>query len=67
MDIFPDASVALHVAVVVPNPNVEPDGGTQLEVTAGQLSNTVGCRFAAAPLALVHMIVCGVGQVMLGS
>src|SRR5438445_4533624 len=56
-ELLPDASVAVHVTDVVPNPNVEPDGGRQLAVTAGQLSNTVGCRFAAAPLALVQRIV----------
>jgi len=66
LDLFPDASVAVQVAGVVPNPNVEPDGGTQLDVTAGQLSNTVGVRFAAAPLELVHIIDCGAGQVMVG-
>ena len=61
-ELLPDASVAVHVTDVVPNANVEPEGGRQLAVTAGQLSNTVGCRFAAAPLALVQRIVGGAGQ-----
>jgi hypothetical protein len=66
-EIFPDVSVAVHVTGVVPNPNVEPEGGAQLAVTAGQLSNTVGCKFAAAPPAPVHIIVCGAGQEIFGA
>ena len=32
---MPAASVAVHVTLVVPTGNVEPDGGTQLTVGAG--------------------------------
>ena len=40
---LPDASVTLHVTVVVPFANVDPDGGTQAGVpTPGQLSLTGG-------------------------
>lgn len=35
---LPEVSVAVQVTGVVPNPNVEPEGGTQLAVTPGQLS-----------------------------
>ena len=36
-----EASVAVHVTVVVPFGNVEPVGGTQTTVTPGQLSVAV--------------------------
>ena len=39
---FPDPSVALHVTVVIPIGNIEPDGGTHDAVTPGQLSENVG-------------------------
>jgi hypothetical protein len=40
---FPLASVAVHVTVVVPSWNVEPDGGTHATVVpAHPLSETVG-------------------------
>ena len=38
----PDVSIAVHVTVVVPSGNVDPDGGTHATVTPGQLSETVG-------------------------
>ena len=63
---FPAGSVAVHVTDEVPNPNVEPDEGTQLELTAGQLSNTVGVTVAAAPVELVQLMDFGAGQVMFG-
>ena len=40
--VFADASVAVHVTVVVPTGNDEPDAGTQLTVAPGQLSDAVG-------------------------
>ena len=37
-----DASLAVHVTVVVPTGNVDPDAGAQLTVAPGQLSVAVG-------------------------
>ena len=39
--VFVEASVAVHVTVVVPFGNVDPDGGLQTTVTPGQLSVAV--------------------------
>ena len=38
-ELLPDASVAVRVTDVVPNPNVEPEEGRQLAVTDGQWSS----------------------------
>lgn len=40
--VLPEASVAVHVTVVVPTGKVAPDGGTQATVAPGQLSTGVG-------------------------
>jgi hypothetical protein len=41
--VFPDESVAVHVTVVVPAGNTEPDGGLHTTVGAGpQLSVAIG-------------------------
>lgn len=64
--IFPEASVAVHVTGVVPNPNVEPELGAQLDVTAGQLSKTVGVTLTAAPDELVQLTVCAAGHEIFG-
>jgi hypothetical protein len=40
--VLPDASVAVHVTVVIPIGNDDPEGGLQDAVTPGQLSDTVG-------------------------
>jgi hypothetical protein len=40
--VFPDASVAVQVTVVVPSWKVEPEAGTHIAVTPGQLSEMVG-------------------------
>ena len=40
--VFADASVAVHVTVVAPTGNVEPDAGTHATVAPGQLSEAVG-------------------------
>ena len=42
--VFPDASVAVQVTVVVPIGKAEPDGGLHNTVTPGQLSEAVGGR-----------------------
>ena len=39
---FGDASVAVHVTVVTPTGNVDPEAGVQLAVAPGQLSVGVG-------------------------
>jgi hypothetical protein len=41
LDMLPDASVAVHVTVVLPNEKDEPDGGMHTTVTPGQLSVAV--------------------------
>src|SRR5215469_2363385 len=63
---LPEASVALQVTGVVPNPNVDPELGTQLAVTAGQLSENVGFTATAAPDELVHITVVAAGHEMFG-
>jgi len=40
--VFPAASVAVHVMVVTPTGNTEPEGGLQITVVPGALSDTVG-------------------------
>lgn len=40
--IFPEASSAVQVTVVLPTEKRDPDGGLQAKVTPGQLSVTVG-------------------------
>jgi hypothetical protein len=40
--VFPEASVAVQVTVVVPGEKKEPDAGVQTEVTPGQLSLKLG-------------------------
>ena len=40
--VFPDVSVTVHVTVVVPSGNVDPEGGVQTVLLTPQLSLTVG-------------------------
>ena len=40
--LFADASLAVHVTVVVPTGKVDPDAGTHATVAPGQLSDAVG-------------------------
>ena len=40
--VFAEASVAVHVTVVTPTGNVDPEAGVQLAVAPGQLSVGVG-------------------------
>ena len=42
LPVFAEASVAVHVTVVTPTGNVDPDAGRQLAVAPGQLSVGVG-------------------------
>jgi hypothetical protein len=69
--VLPDASVAVHVTVVVPTGNGVPDGGTHATVTPGQLSEATGG--GNVPTAVVAIgqeagatAVTGAGQVMAG-
>jgi len=69
---LPAASVAVHVTVVVPAGNVEPDGGLHtVVITPGQLSVTVGAGKVTAVLLESGQVcaattVTGAGQVMVG-
>jgi hypothetical protein len=47
IDIFPDASVPVHITVVVPTGNVDPDGGVHTNgfAPSGQLSVTTGSGY----------------------
>ena len=59
-------SVAVHVTVVTPSGNVEPDGGTHTAVTPGQLSVAVGAYVATAVHAGPADKVWFAGQVIVG-
>ena len=69
--VLPEASVAVHVTVVVPTGKVEPDGGTQAAVTPGQLSLAVGGGKVTVPLVAsgqvcAATVVTLAGQVIVG-
>jgi hypothetical protein len=69
--VLPEASVAVHVTVVVPTGKVEPDGGVQAVVTPGQLSLAVGAGKVTVPLVASGQVcaataVTGAGQVIVG-
>ena len=66
--VLPEASVAVHVTVVVPCGNADPDGGTQVVTTPGQLSLeegvvkvTTSATVSGSPVAVI-----GEGQVIVG-
>jgi hypothetical protein len=40
--VFPDASIAVHVTLVVPTGKIDPEAGEQLAITPWQLSDAVG-------------------------
>nr|WP_252285716.1 hypothetical protein [Priestia megaterium] len=42
VEVFPAASVAVQVTVVVPTGKKEPEAGVHIAVTPGQLSEAVG-------------------------
>lgn len=67
--VLPDASVAVQVTVVVPTGKHVPDGGVQVAVTPGQLSEAVGggkvTTTQVCPGAGVTAVMLG-GHVMLG-
>ena len=49
LELFPWASFAVTVTVVVPTGKVEPETGLFVTVTPGQLSETVGVKVTTAP------------------
>jgi hypothetical protein len=63
--VFPEASVAVQVTVVVPTGNVEPLGGEHAAVAPGQLSVGVGVVYVTGAGELPNMLILA-GQVMLG-
>src|SRR5438034_10710794 len=68
-ELFPLASVAWQVTVVVPFGKVEPLGGVQVVVEPGQLSPEIGrapCR-ADSQLPAAAVVVMLVGQVTVGA
>jgi hypothetical protein len=69
--VLPEVSVAVHVTVVVPAGNGEPDGGTQATVAPGQLSENVGAGKVTDVLVESGQVcaataVTGAGQVIVG-
>ena len=69
--VFPDASVAVQVTVVVPTGRIEPLGGLQTEVTPGQLSDTVGAGKVTVALLEIGQVCAATavtlaGQVIVG-
>jgi len=67
---LPDPSVTLHVTVVVPLANVEPDDGAHVGVpTPGQLSLTAGAEKLTVALhwPVAVPVTMFDGQVMLGA
>ena len=69
VDVFPDASVAVLVTVVVPTGKVLPEAGLLVTVTPGQLSLAVGdAKFTTAPqIPGEELVVILAGQVMVGA
>ena len=60
------ASVAVHVTVVVPIGNREPDGSTQEVATGGLPLTVVAANVTCVDVPLVSWIVCGAGHVIAG-
>jgi hypothetical protein len=66
--IFIEASVAVHVTVVVPTLNIEPDVGLHITVAPGQLSIAVGVVYMTVALhaPIAALVVMFIGQVSEG-
>jgi hypothetical protein len=67
LSVFPEASVAVQVTVVVPFGKLEPEGGVEVKVTPGQLSLAVAEYVTSAehwPGSVLAMM--SAGQVTLG-
>jgi hypothetical protein len=69
LPVFPAASVAEHVTVVVPTRNVEPDGGIHVTVGLGGLVSSVAVaeKLTTAPAELVASTVMLPGTVTVGA
>ena len=63
--VFDEASVAVHVTVVVPTANVDPLAGTHITVAPGQLSPGVGVVYVTGIGELLNMLILA-GQVIVG-
>src|SRR3989442_15658203 len=64
---FPEESVAVHMTVVVPRGNVEPDAGPHVGVgVASTASVAVGAGVATAPLGPVAPPTVGCGRAIVG-
>jgi hypothetical protein len=60
-------SDAVHVTIVIPNPKIDPEGGTHVTRGDGsQRSVAVAMNVAGAPIALVHSFVMSAGHVIIG-
>jgi hypothetical protein len=66
-ELFPAASAAVHVTVVVPSGNVEPDAGVQLELVTPTASVNVTVNPTGAPDALVASAVTSAGTPIAGA
>ena len=66
--VLPDASVAVHVTVVVPTGKQEPDGGSHTTVTPGRLSLAVAEKLTTTHRSLIvaDFAVTLAGQVIVG-
>ena len=66
--VLPEVSVAVHVTVVMPKGNVDPDGGDTFVDARPQLSANTGEKFTTAlPCATGTFVVMFAGQVILGA
>lgn len=66
--VLAEASVVMHVTIVVPTGNVDPEGGVQEVDAPGQLSDDVAAKFTSCeqrPGVLPTMI--GIGQIAAGA
>jgi hypothetical protein len=66
LPVFPCASLAVQVTVVVPTGNVEPDAGEQFELVTPTASVNVTVYATTAPAALVAAVVMFAGTVIAG-
>ena len=66
-DSLSDTSAAVLLTVESPIANRLPEGGTQVTVTPGQLSETAGAKVATAPAGLVASTTIRAGQVITGA
>lgn len=53
--VFPELSIAVQVAFVVPTGNVDPEGGLHTTFTPGQLSDAVAAKLTTLLMAGGHV------------